>query len=45
MGKLVTTLALTVLILGAAIYTYGEMIVPAASGAGRSTAEQIEAAF
>jgi hypothetical protein len=45
MGKLVVTLALSVLILGAALYTFGELIVPAAGGAGRSTAEQIEAAF
>lgn len=45
MGKLVTTLALAVLILGAALYTFGEIILPAAGGAGRATAEQIQDAF
>ena len=45
MGKLVTTLVLAVLILGAALYVVGELIVPAAGEAGRSTAEQIAEAF
>jgi len=45
MGKLVTTLVLAVLILGAALYTFGELIVPSASEAGQSTALQIEQAF
>ncbi|HZG86139.1 hypothetical protein [Paenibacillus sp.] len=45
MGKLVTALALTVLVLGAALYTFGEVILPAAGEAGRSTAAQIEASF
>ena len=45
MGKLVTTLVLAVLILGAALYTFGEWIIPSATEAGRSTALQIEEAF
>jgi len=45
MGNLVTALALTVLVVGAALYAFGEHIVPAAGGAGESTAEQIRSAF
>lgn len=45
MGKLVTTLALTVLILGAALYTFGELVLPAAGEAGSSTAASIRSAF
>jgi len=45
MGKLVVTLVLAVLILGAALYAVGAQIVPAAGEAGRTTAEQIAEAF
>lgn len=45
MGKLVTTLALAVLVLGAALYSFGELVLPAVGGAGQSTAEQIKDAF
>jgi hypothetical protein len=44
-GKLVTTIALAVLILGAALFTFGETIMPAANEAGVSTAERIREAF
>jgi hypothetical protein len=45
MGKLVTTIALAVLVLGAALYTFGELIVPAVGDAGVSTTAQIRSAF
>jgi|GEM_PF-3184078 len=45
MGKLVTTLALTVLVLGAALYTFGALVLPAAGEAGESTAAEIRNAF
>lgn len=44
-GKLVTTLALAALLLGAALYTFGGQIMPSAGEAGRATAEQIRNAF
>lgn len=44
-GKLVTTIALAVLILGAALYTFGGQIAPAAGEAGAATALKIRAAF
>lgn len=45
MGKLVTTLGLSVLILGAALYTFGQLILPATSDAGEAAAIQIRSAF
>ncbi|WP_274361869.1 hypothetical protein [Paenibacillus thermotolerans] len=45
MGKLLTTIALSVLVLGAALYTVGQLIVPAVGEAGVSTRETIRDAF
>lgn len=45
MGKLVTTLGLSVLILGAALFTFGQLILPAAADAGESAAAQIRSSF
>ncbi|MCI3922644.1 hypothetical protein MO973_20640 [Paenibacillus sp. TRM 82003] len=45
MGKLVVTVALAVLVLGAALYAFGEQIAPAAGEAGEATAQRIRDAF
>ncbi|WP_199624407.1 hypothetical protein [Paenibacillus alkalitolerans] len=45
MAKLLTTIALAVLVLGAALFTFGELIVPAVGDAGVSTRDQIRNAF
>ena len=45
MGKLVTVVALSVLVLGAALFTFGELILPATREAGVSTTNQIQDAF
>lgn len=45
LAKLVTALALSVLVLGAALFTFGQLILPAAGEAGVSTTSQIRDAF
>jgi hypothetical protein len=45
MDKLVTTVALAAILLGATLFIFAEQIAPAASDAGMATATAIEQAF